>query len=50
VTPEQKLYALSSIISLGMLAIAAWIFLLDWVEDRFIVPWKERIRRKCSPD
>ncbi len=47
-TPEQKLYALSSIISLAFLAIIAWQLLFDWIEDRFIGPWKERIRREME--
>ncbi len=47
-TPDQKFHALSSIISLAFLAIIAWSLLFDWIEDRFIEPWKERIRREME--
>lgn len=49
-TPEQKAYAIISIISLGALAMLLWSWLVDevfdWIARRYIEPWKERIRRK----
>lgn len=42
-TPEQKFAALANIINLGILASVAWLYFCDWIEDRFIGPWKQRI-------
>jgi hypothetical protein len=44
-TPDQKLAALANIINLGILAMVALEMLFDWIEVRFVDPWKERIRR-----
>lgn len=47
-TPEQTLTALANIINLGILASVAWLFFFDWVEDRYIEPWKERLRQRAK--
>lgn len=49
-TPEQKIYAVVSIISLGIMAMLLWSWLVDeifdWILRRYIEPWKERIHRE----
>lgn len=47
-TPEQRaaFYALCNIINLGILAVIGWTMLCDWIECRYIDPWKEQIRRE----
>jgi len=52
ITHEQRalIYALCNIINLGIIASLGCILLCDWIEDRFIEPWKERIRRRAEGD
>lgn len=51
-TPEQKFYAIINILQLGALAALLWCWavdeLFDWIDRRYIEPWKERIRRERS--
>lgn len=46
ITPEQFVYAIANIINLSILCVLAWTIFCDWIEDRFIASWKERMRRE----
>jgi hypothetical protein len=49
-TPEQKIAAVANIINLIILAVLALTILTDWIEDRFVEPRRERLRRLMEGD
>lgn len=48
-TPEQKAWVIINILQIAALAALLWWWavdeLFDWIERRYIEPWKECIRR-----
>lgn len=54
-TPEQKLYAIINLVTLGIVVclVGSWLTdrIFDWIERRWIEPWKARIiARGGEPD
>ena len=47
-TPEQVACAFANLVNLTILAILAWMLFCDWIEDRLIDPWKERLRKQID--
>ena len=48
-TPEQKFYAIINLVTIGIILMLLWLWLVDvvfdWIERRFVEPYKELLRR-----